>query len=607
MNTFILGENLKMKANLMLLKKTKVIPVFFAADDKYVRFMAVTIKSLIKNSSDKNQYELYILNTDISAKNQERLKQYETRNCKLHFVDVTDELAKIEKKISLRDYYSSTTYYRVFIPDMFPQYKKVLYLDSDTVIRDDVANLYNYELLGKYIGAVRDQIVAQTDVFGDYVEKVLGISRGAYFNAGVVLINCDEFRRNHLLKQFVKLLNNYNFVVAQDQDYLNILCKDKVLWLDQRWNVQMGGVTPCEEDKAKLVHYNLALKPWHYEDCKMGRFFWEYAKETDFYDELRQVLSDFSDKDKEKDDYYGKHLLDLAVSEINNKMNYNNLYGDGESIKLTRAEVLRRIASLEKQGIFDKDVEDDPPGRELKPCEIDYMRRGVNAKLRARYAFRLARWFVDFLVAKKQFVVKEIKGLEKLKNVETGAILTCNHIHPFDSFAMQILYDKTRKRKKLFRVISEANYTAFPGFYGFLMRNCNTLPLSSNKRTMIMFMLAVKALLTKGHNILIYPEQSMWWNYKKPKPLKRGGFMLAADNNVPVVPCFITMEDTDVLDGDGYPVQAYTINVCDPIIPSKQLSRAENIEMLMKENYAAWKNVYEKTYGIPLTYTCDEK
>ena len=123
---------------------------------------------------------------------------------------------------------------------------------------------------------------------------------------------------------------------------------------------------------------------------------------------------------------------------------------------------------------------------------------------------------------------------------------------------------------------------------------------------MIMFMLAVKALLTKGHNILIYPEQSMWWNYKKPKPLKRGGFILAADNNVPVVPCFITMEDTDVLDGDGYPVQAYTINVCDPIIPSKQLSRAENIEMLMKENYAAWKNVYEKTYGIPLTYTCDE-
>ena len=235
---------MKLKGNLNLLKRSRVVPVFFAADDKYIRFMAVTMQSLIANTSRKYRYELYVLNTDITEESKTKLRRLETINCKIFFVDVSKELAKIEKKITLRDYYSSTTYYRLFISEMFPQFKKVLYLDSDTIVKEDIAKLYSYQLGNNYIGGVRDQIVAQTDVYGDYVEKVLGISRGAYFNAGVVLLNCEAFRSNHMLKQFVKLLNNYNFVVAQDQDYLNILCKDKVLWLDPRWNVQMGGTAP---------------------------------------------------------------------------------------------------------------------------------------------------------------------------------------------------------------------------------------------------------------------------------------------------------------------------------------------------------------------------
>ena len=598
---------MKLKSNLMLLKRSRVVPVFFAADDKYIKFMAVTMRSIIANTSRKFRYEFYVLHTDITAESMDKIRRLETNNCKIIFVDVSKELAKIEKKITLRDYYSSTTYYRIFIAEMFPQFKKVLYLDSDTIIREDVAKLYSYQLSDNYIGAVRDQIVAQTDVYGDYVEKVLGIARGAYFNAGVVLLNCEAFRKNHLLKQFIALLNNYTFVVAQDQDYLNILCKDKVLWLDPRWNVQMGGVAPCEPDAVRLVHYNLALKPWHYEDCKMGNFFWHYAKETEFYGELYSILRKYGEEDKKRDVYYGEHLEELAISEINNTMNYNNLFGDGGPIKLTRAEILRRAENLERQGIFDKDVLDDPPGRELKPGEIDYLRRSFNSRLRARYAFRLARWFVDFLIAKKQFVIKDVVGIENLKNLDTGAVITCNHIHPFDSFAVQLMYDKAGKRKKLFRVISEANYTSFPGFYGFLMRNCNTLPLSSNKGTMLKFMMAVKAILQKRHYILVYPEQSMWWNYKKPKPLKKGAFVFAADNNVPVLPCFITMEDTDVLDSEGYPVQAYTIHVEKPIYPSKNKKRNENVEILMQKNYEVWKDIYEDTYKIPLKYTCEEK
>lgn len=552
--------------------------------------MMVTMKSIIDNTTARYQYRLYVLHTDITPENQTIIKGLETENCKIFFVDVAQELKKIEKKISLRDYYTATTYYRLFIPEMFPEYKKILYVDSDTVIREDIANLYQYNLGKNYIGAVRDQLVVQTDIYGDYVEKVLGISRGAYFNAGVVLMNCEAFRDKHMLKQFIHLLGTYTFVVAQDQDYLNILCKDQVLWLDPRWNVQMIGNLPFEEDKAKLVHYNLAAKPWHYKQCRMGDYFWEYAKKTEKYDELLSILNNYTKEDEEKDKCYGDNLQNLAISEIQNTNNYYNLFGNNEPTKLTRVEVLRRIEAYEKAGIFDQDVEEDPPARELLPNEVDYLRKSVKSKLSTRYAFRIAHWFVDVLKRKKQFVLKDIVGLENLKNLESGAVITCNHFNAFDSFAMQLVYEKARIRKrKLFRVISEANYTAFPGFYGLLMRNCNTLPLSSNKMTMRKFMRAVDKLLQQGHFILVYPEQSMWWNYRKPKPLKKGAFTFAAGNKVPVLPCFITMEDTEVMDGDGYPVQAYTVHVGGAIYPEKDKTKAENVKMMKEKNYAGSK------------------
>lgn len=595
-----------MKEGIFVRKKNRIVPIFFAADDKYVRFMMVTMRSIIDNASPKKLYRFYILHTDITKKNQEIIKRMEISNCKIYFVNVEDELKKIESKLSLRDYYTVTTYYRIFIADMFPQYDKVLYVDSDTVVREDIANLYQYDLGKNYIGAVRDQLVVQTDLYGDYVEKVLGISRGAYFNAGVVLINCEEFRRKNMLKQFVELLNTYTFVVAQDQDYLNILCKDNVLWLDSRWNVQMIGETPCEGNKAKLIHYNLATKPWHQKDCRFGEYFWEYAKNTEKYEELLDILNNYTREDVERDKLYGDNLENLAMAEIKNKNNYYNLFGGGEEIKLNRIEVLRRIAELEKQGIFDRDVENDPPGRELLPNEVDYLRKNVSNKLRTKYAFKIAYWFVGILMKKKQLVIKDILGVENLKQLDTGAVITCNHFNAFDSFAMQLAFDKANlPRKKLFRVISEANYTAFPGFYGFLMRNCNTLPLSSNSTTMKKFMKAVSKILQKGHFVLVYPEQSMWWNYRKPKPLKKGAYNFAVSNNVPVVPCFITMEDTEVMDVDGFPVQAYTVHIEKPIYPNKDINKKDNISRMMAENSRVWKAKYEEVYNIPLTYSCD--
>jgi 1-acyl-sn-glycerol-3-phosphate acyltransferase len=149
-------------------------------------------------------------------------------------------------------------------------------------------------------------------------------------------------------------------------------------------------------------------------------------------------------------------------------------------------------------------------------------------------------------------------------------------------------------------VIREGNYTSFPGLYGFFMRNCNTLPLSSNLSVMKEFLKSVDVLLKDGHFILVYPEQAMWWNYRKPRPTKSGAFKFAVKNNVPVLPCFITMRDSNVLGEDGFYVQEYTVHVYTPIYPKNELSEKENIEYLKMQNDKAWKELYEKTYMVSL-------
>lgn len=271
-----------------------------------------------------------------------------------------------------------------------------------------------------------------------------------------------------------------------------------------------------------------------------------------------------------------------------------------------RLDVLARIAQYEKEGRFGEDVEIDPPGRELKPDEIDYIPKPwrLDKKIKTAVTFHLARKFMNRMIEQKQLMVKEIIGIENYRNLSSGAVITCNHFSPMDSFTAQIVYEAAgHKKRKFYRVINESNYTSFPGFFGMLMRNCNTLPLSSNRQTMKKFMSAVNTLLCAGHFVLMYPEGSMWWNYRKPKPLKRGAYTLAVRSNVPVLPIFVTMQDSDHLDGDGFLVQEYTIHVGEPIYPNTQLGKHQRADEMLEKNYALWKEIYEKTYGIPLEYT----
>jgi len=267
-----------------------------------------------------------------------------------------------------------------------------------------------------------------------------------------------------------------------------------------------------------------------------------------------------------------------------------------------KLELLRKIEEYEKKGLWHLDVEDDPETYPLMPDDVDYLNEKWTSRIKNRVAnFFGARYF-DKMIANRQLIIKDVRGIENFKAVQGGRFVTCNHFSVTDNYAVWKTLCDHMDGKMLYKIIREGNYTNPPKPFGLFMRHCNTLPLSSQMSTMKKFMRAIKVLLENGETILIYPEQSMWWNYRKPKPMQDGAFSLAVRNKAPIVPIFITMEDSDVLDSDGFYVQAYTMHILPAIYPDETLSRAEAIKKMKDENYEAWVKTYEEFYGKPLVY-----
>ncbi len=271
-----------------------------------------------------------------------------------------------------------------------------------------------------------------------------------------------------------------------------------------------------------------------------------------------------------------------------------------------RLEILSRMEELEKQGIFDQDVENDPPSLELFPDQIDYLHKKLKTKILTHLTLKAGGKFFKSQMDCGNLVIKDIVGFENLPSKKQGAIVTCNHFHPFDNYMVLKGLEPSLKKGRYWKVIREGNYTNPPKGFEMFMKYGDTLPLSRNRETMRKFLSAVDTLLKRGDKVLVYPEQALWWNYRKPRPFKPGAFKFAVNANVPVIPMFITMEDTDKFGDDGFPIQAYTIHICPAIYPDEKLTAKENANMICEKNYQLWVDIYEKIYNTKLKYNTKE-
>ena len=153
------------------------IPIFFATDDNYIPFLGVAMRSLIDNASKDYDYKILILNSGLDKENENKIKSYETENFEIEFVNVNEKVSNIADDLSyrLRDYYSNSIYYRLFIPSLFPDYDKALYLDADIIVIDDISKLYFEDLENNLVAAITDDVVNTNDTFVKYANVALGI------------------------------------------------------------------------------------------------------------------------------------------------------------------------------------------------------------------------------------------------------------------------------------------------------------------------------------------------------------------------------------------------------------------------------------------------
>ena len=264
----------------------KEIPIFLAVDNAYIPFLAVTIQSIINSSNIKNLYFIRILYAEVNEENKEKILKLANENVKIEFIDISMNLKELESKLYTRDYYTNTTYYRILIPELYPEYEKALYLDCDIVILDDIAKLYNQNVNNYLIGAVKERWFRIYEEFRIYGKKVIGLKNATnYINAGVMLMNLKEIRNFNFKDKFMHLLETTKFAFAQDQDYFNRICKGKIKFLNEKWNA-CGYL--YSKSNPKLIHYTV-FKPWQINKMKNEEYFWSIAKDTEFYNYLKEL------------------------------------------------------------------------------------------------------------------------------------------------------------------------------------------------------------------------------------------------------------------------------------------------------------------------------
>ena len=313
------------------------VPIFFSADNNYAPFLAAALNSAVKNSSKTRQYKAIILHEDLSEENRAKLSVLATDNFKIEFVPMKSGLESITDRMSNRlrcDYFTLTIYFRLFIPAMFPQYDKGIYIDSDVVLLGDLGELYDIDIGDNYIGACQDKSVVDVPPLAKYMEEAVGVDRYEYINSGVLLMDLKKLRELKFDKHFLYLLNKYHFdSIAPDQDYINAMCNGKIHYLDESWDAMPNDNNPPLEN-PKLIHYNLFSKPWCYDGIQYGEYFWEYVAGTEFYEEAKAFKENYSDEQKASD----AKCLDILIgkgSEIaESELTFKKTAMNGEKIRL---------------------------------------------------------------------------------------------------------------------------------------------------------------------------------------------------------------------------------------------------------------------------------
>lgn len=267
-----------------------------------------------------------------------------------------------------------------------------------------------------------------------------------------------------------------------------------------------------------------------------------------------------------------------------------------------RMEVIENIRSFAESGEFYKKVEMNDPvltDEQSKKITDAYLKNRNRLAYKIKTSLGVTMAQVATIKINK---TTEIEGLEKIPKDLGGVIITSNHFNPVENTVIRHLTNKLGRRD--LGIVSQVSNFAMTGKIGFLMNYADTIPISSNFRYLAGDLLSVlkERLVEKKQAVLLYPEQEMWFNYRKPRPPRNGPYFFATKLNVPIMSCFVEIVDLEEDDTPEFKKVKYILHVLDILYPDPDKSLRENTDALMEADYSLKKNCYERVYGKPLTY-----
>ena len=258
-------------------------PVVFCTDDNYVPFLLVAILSLIRNAS--YYVNVYVLHDGLCTENTNRLMRLQNLHkddFSITPLDMREHFNKITVNSTNR--FSRSAWFRLYIPQLFNDYKKVIYLDSDIIVRGDIAELDEEEVGGLLIGAVADKVMQAN--FSSYLQSK-EIPQNEYFNSGVIVFNIKECVNNNIFQRCIEYITGAIEYSFPDQDILNLVFNNKVRVLDEKWNYQwhrhFGKIIfkyryaeKRSLDDIAIIHYTSEFKPWVIKNNEYAKEWWKY-------------------------------------------------------------------------------------------------------------------------------------------------------------------------------------------------------------------------------------------------------------------------------------------------------------------------------------------
>lgn len=271
------------------------IPVVFSIDHNYVMQAGVCILSLLESSGNDEYYDLFILGAnDITDTDKELLKKnISIFQADIHFIEIDN---RFDDTFEIRNI-SKAAYFRLLIPDLIPQYDKIIYSDVDVIFQSGLQKVMNIDLKDNYFGGIKAIGPKILKDYNEYISR-LGLDADSYINSGFLLINAKLQREDQLFQKFQKLLTKkFQF---QDQDIINVVCKNRITFLPLKYcftqkSYELYHTAPkclynifpqqeVEESFAEgIIHYEGPDKPWN-SFCYRYEYWWNHYKNSVFYD-----------------------------------------------------------------------------------------------------------------------------------------------------------------------------------------------------------------------------------------------------------------------------------------------------------------------------------